>query len=105
MLKLKVSDWTITPGPRYKKLGDFSGEEYRDTILVPKMEGAIESKEKLHIDLDGTLGYASSFLDEAFGGLVFKNGFKIGEVLSTLVFISPARPWLINEIQECIIQA
>lgn len=60
-----VKDFTKYPGPRYEKLGDFSGEEFRNTILIPALtEGDIS------VNFDEVYGYGSSFLEEAFGGLV-----------------------------------
>ncbi len=63
---IKVSDFTKYPDPRYKKLGKFSGEEFRNDILIP----AIEKDNDIQVDLDGVTGYGSSFLDEAFAGLI-----------------------------------
>jgi len=54
------------PAGRYKSDGPNSGERFRDDVLFP----LLESGEKVLLQLDGTLGYGSSFLEEAFGGLV-----------------------------------
>ena len=67
-----AKDFTETPGARYKTQGAFSGEEFRDNILYPKFIESINNGEKLIVDLDGGYGYGSSFLEEAFGGLVRK---------------------------------
>ncbi|MBV4368166.1 MULTISPECIES: STAS-like domain-containing protein [Erwiniaceae] len=64
---IEVKKFSKYPGPRYKKLGDYSGEEFRDDILAPALkEGDVA------VDFDGVYGYGSSFLEEAFGGLVRK---------------------------------
>lgn len=63
---VRVKDFTRFPGPRYIKLGKHSGEEFRNTILIP----AIKENSPVLVDLDGTIGYGSSFLDEAFAGLL-----------------------------------
>lgn len=71
--KLHISvaqDFSRTPGPRWEVQGKFSGEVFRDTVLLPKFREAVEHHQKLIVDLDYTAGYASSFLEEAFGGLV-----------------------------------
>lgn len=73
MIMIKVAkEFTETPGARYKTQGAFSGEEFRDNILYPKFIESINNDEKLVVDLDGGYGYGSSFLEEAFGGLVRK---------------------------------
>ena len=54
------------PGPRFSRIGDHSGEEFREKILIPALQKGVA----LVIDLDDTRGYNSSFLEEAFGGAV-----------------------------------
>jgi len=66
---LKVSEHTLFPGPRYKRLGQNSGEWFRDDVLIP----IIEQYGEVTIDLDGTLGYGSSFLEESIAGLLRNN--------------------------------
>ena len=71
MFEIKISrDFSMTPGARYREEGEYSGQEFRDEILIPQYKAAVESGQKLIIDLDGCYGYATSFLEEAFGGLV-----------------------------------
>lgn len=73
MVMINVAkEFTETPGARYKTQGAFSGEEFRDDILYPKFIESISNNEKLVVNLDGGYGYGSSFLEEAFGGLVRK---------------------------------
>lgn len=72
-LKIKVSDWSKYPGGRFRRDGKFSGEEFRDDVLYPKLRAAIEAGDGIIVNLDGTAGYASSFLEEVFGGLSRKH--------------------------------
>lgn len=95
-----ATDFTETPGARYRSEGDYSGEEFRENLLEPKFLEAKNKSEQLTIDLDGGYGYPTSFLEEAFGGLARKYGSAI--VSATLVFISRDEPSLIDEIQEYI---
>ena len=68
---IKIStDFTDTPGGRDIKEGPFSGEQFRKEILSPKYAEALKKGEKLTVDFDGCFGYATSFLEESFGGLV-----------------------------------
>jgi hypothetical protein len=62
--------FTRTPGARYEHEGDYSGESFRREYLAPLVQKAISEAVKIHISLDGTAGYGTSFLEEAFGGLV-----------------------------------
>ena len=93
-------DFTDAPGPRYIKQGEYSGEYFREKFLVPKMKEALEKKEKLFIDLDGTFGYPTSFLEEAFGGLAEIYDKK--DIINTIEFKSNDEIGLIDEIKEYI---
>jgi hypothetical protein len=66
-----AKDFSENPAGRYISDGPNSGQRFRDEILIP----ALKNFEKVQIDLDGALGFGSSFLEETFGGLV-RNGFK-----------------------------
>ena len=61
-----ATDFSRTPGGRYRTDGPSSGEDFRERILIP----ALEESQSITVELDGTRGYPSSFLEEAFGGLV-----------------------------------
>ncbi|MEO8148057.1 MAG: STAS-like domain-containing protein [Bacteroidia bacterium] len=59
------------PALRHCNISEKSGEEFYHTILNKEFNEQYEKGEKLIVNLDNTAGYASSFLDEAFGNLVF----------------------------------
>lgn len=69
MKTLYIRDFTEFPGPRFMRLGPNSGEEFRDNILIPEL---LSHEDAISVNLDNTMGYGSSFLEEAFGGLVRK---------------------------------
>lgn len=95
-MKVYVKQFSITPGARYRSDGNFSGEEFYEEHLKPAFEKAIENKKVLTVDLDGTDGYATSFLDEAFGRLAEE--FGPAYVLDRLQLISNEEPDWIEEI-------
>lgn len=72
MLIKIAEDFSKMPGARYESEGPNSGERFRDDILEPRFKEAEEKGEILQIDLDGCYGFATSFLEESFGGLVRK---------------------------------
>lgn len=103
MIQINVKDFSEFPGPRREAIGPNSGEKFRDTVLLPAITN--NPHEKIVVNLDGTAGYGSSFLEEAFGGLV-RNGVsrnKLEEIVSNL--ISTEDESLIDEIREYIIEA
>ena len=70
-MKIKIRDFSENPLLRHCDISDYSGEEYYHSILNEAFKNALEKKEKLSVDLDGVAGYAPSFLDEAFGCLIY----------------------------------
>jgi len=60
----------------------------------------LDEKQSLTIDLDGTLGYGTSFLEEVFGGLARE--FTIDEVLNHIKILSNEEEYLIDDIMEYI---
>jgi|LakMenE01Jun11ns_1017448.scaffolds.fasta_scaffold9553400_2 hypothetical protein len=76
MIKFVVAtDFSKYTGSRYRKHGKHSGEELCD-MLVPLLREVEQGRSRLLVDLDGTSGYARSFIEEAFGGLVRRYGFN-----------------------------
>ncbi len=103
-MTIKISvDFSETPGARHRSEGLYSGEEFRDDLLIKKYTEARQNGEKLIIDFDGGYGYPTSFLEEAFGGLA--RIFSPDEVLNTLEFISKDEPSLIDEVKSYITTA
>lgn len=95
-----ADDFSRFPGPRFKSDGPFSGQEFRETLLEPKFLEARERQAELMIDLDGAVGYPTSFLEESFGGLARLYGAEV--VLKHLRFHSTDEPGLEREITSYI---
>lgn len=88
-------DYTRYPAGRYISDGSFSGQRFRDELLIP----ALQNSDKVEVHLDGTLGYGSSFLEEAFGGLLRNGRFTRDDLLTRLVLVSSDES-LITEIRQ-----
>ena len=69
-----------SPAGRYITDGPFSGQAFREDLLVP----ALLKSEFVEVQLDGALGFGSSFLEEAFGGLVREHGLKADSLKSQI---------------------
>jgi STAS-like domain of unknown function (DUF4325) len=61
-----AKDFSPSPAGRYKADGKFPGQVFRENLLLP----AIKTHDQVIVDMDGTEKCGSSFLEEAFGGLV-----------------------------------
>lgn len=96
-----AKEFSLVPGARYIREGDFSGELFRKNYLLPMVENVIKTNSILVLNLDGTAGYGTSFLEEAFGGLI-RDGIKKGDILNHIEFISLEDPSYIDEIMEYI---
>lgn len=84
-----AKDYSPTPLGRYNKHGEFSGQRFRDEYLVP----ALKKYTSLIIDFDGVAGLPSSFLEEAFGGLIRK-GIISAKEFQSRVKIQATKPSL-----------
>lgn len=93
-------DFTRYPSGRFKQHSKTSGEEFRQRFL----ESPILSGEQIEVDLDDTIGFGSSFLEEAFGGLVRQTRLGADAILARIQFKS-ADSSLIDEILEYIREA
>ncbi len=74
MIDLYIKDFSEYPGLRHCSISDDSGELFYHKVLNNAFKNAYEKKEVLNVILDYTAGYAPSFLDEAFGNLVYDFG-------------------------------
>ena len=92
-------DFSRYPAGRYLNDGPYSGQAFREKFLVPALS---EKTEKVIIELDGARGYGSSFLEEAFGGLV-RAGFSVDEALNRIELKSQDNS-LIEEIKGYILE-
>ena len=98
-----AAEFSRTPGPRFRREGEFSGEQFREDVLGKWFSEARESAAKLFIDLDGGYGYAPSFLEEAFGGLARVHG--TDAVRRVLQLKSDEEPYLMERVDKYIREA
>lgn len=61
-----ATEFSSVPAGRFISDGPYSGEAFRETLLWP----ALKDGKRATIVMDGSEGYGSSFLEEAFGGLI-----------------------------------
>lgn len=102
-ISISVLDYSTSPGPRYCSQGDDSGEDFYHKILNEHFKLAFEKDSILEVNLDGPDGYASSFLDEAFGNLIFD--FGIDNVKKHINIISKEEPeWIVMIKEESFVQ-
>lgn len=103
-LTLNVAEeFSPRPGPRTKEEGEFSAEQFLDQVLNGRFDQAVREDAVLLVDLDGGYGYATSFLEGAFGGLARAKGIDL--VSSHLEIKSDDEPYLIDSIKTYIREA
>ncbi len=101
---IKVADdFYPRPAGRYNEDGAYNGEKFRKEILVPKLK-SLPTGDQLTIDFQGVTMAGSSFLEEAFGGLVREEGFDKRNLLALIVIVSP-RPIIKTRIETYIHEA
>ena len=102
-MNIFVKDFSEYPGPRKESIGPNSGEKFREKVLAPAIRA--NPDELIVVNLDGTSGYGSSFLEEAFGGLI-RDGIPFDRVIKIVDnIISVEDDSLISEIREYVIEA
>lgn len=96
-----AKEFSRFPFGRFTNQSDTSGEKFRNDILVP----ALNEYDVVTIVLDGAKGYGSSFLEEAFGGLMRVSNLKYAEVRKKLKIKSTIDPSLPAEIDGYMMEA
>lgn len=79
-----ANDFSRFPAGRTPVDSKYSGEAFRSKFL----EQNLANGKSITIELDGPIGYGSSFLEEAFGGLVRKCGYTFDNLKDRLHLIS-----------------
>lgn len=101
MMKINIAkDFSRYPSGRFMKNGDTSGEAFREKNLLPSLLAG----ESVTVELDGTIGYGSSFLEEAFGGVARKLNLT-SQVLFEKITLVSSDKLLIEEIKQYILDA
>jgi STAS-like domain of unknown function (DUF4325) len=101
MITINVAkDFTRFPSGRFRKNGDTSGEAFREIYLEPHLKKG----DQISVELDGTIGYGSSFLEEAFGGLVRSLRLQPATLSNNLV-IKTEDAALLDEVNSYIEEA
>lgn len=94
-------DFSKVPAGRFYSDGPASGQAFREKFLVP----ALQLGGTVVVSLDNTEGYGSSFLEEAFGGLIRVHGFGLADLQQRLVIEALEDPTLKEEVESYIGQA
>ena len=93
--KIKIAkEFSKEPFGRYPEDGKSNGTKFREDFLIK----SLEKYEVIEINFDDAEGYGSSFLDEAFGGLVRHHKFKAKELKNRLILISTDDPSIVDEV-------
>jgi hypothetical protein len=75
-----ASDYSTSPAGRTPADGPHNGQRFRENVLIPALRDSVREGRVLLVDLDGAFSYSSSFLEEAFGGLVRAGVFTVPEI-------------------------
>lgn len=99
-----ATEFSRYPAGRFLTDGPYSGEKFRDDFLIPLIE-KLDGNSVLEINLDGARGYGSSFLEEAFGGLLRKFKTLTLEQFLKTIKLNTSDPSLKKEIIEYVTKA
>ena len=110
-MKIDVArDFYAFPMGRYSPQdGEYTGQKFRETLLAPKLRLAMKSSppEKLIVNIDGLKVFGSSFLEEAFGGLIREEKFLKSDVKRYLIIESnkKSKKFYADAIQKYVDEA
>ncbi|EMT0929574.1 STAS-like domain-containing protein [Acinetobacter baumannii] len=93
-----AKEFSDSPSGRYVKDGDFCGENFLKIHLLPN----IKKYKKIILDFSNVLGYGSSFLEEAFGGLIRETGMSKEDLFQHIEIRTSNDPFLLDEINQYI---
>lgn len=93
-----AKDFSKTPFGRFMSDSPYSAEKFRKDFLVPALKSG---EQEVVVDFNGLLGVGSSFLEEAFGGLVRKEGLNKTGLQKRLV-IKSEMPFYKEQIERFI---
>ena len=99
MTTLSVArDFSKYPGGRFIKISENSGEEFRDRLLLP----ALRTNGRVEVELDGVVGYGSSFLEEVFGGIIRAMKWRTRTEFNQHVAFTSERDSWVREVNQYI---
>jgi|TARA_R100000049_G_C1940400_1_gene84473 hypothetical protein len=82
---ISIADFSTYPSGRDERDGPFNGAKFRETVLKPAFQKAEQTGAKVVVSLSNVMSFGSSFLEEAFGGLVREGIFTKKVIKETLV--------------------
>ena len=88
-------DFSRYPAGRHPADGLYNGQTFREKFLREELKIG----NSIQVILDDAISYGSSFLEEAFGGLIREEGISIETLKDCLSFVS-ADENLIFEIEQ-----
>lgn len=99
IVKISIAkDFSRIPAGRFFTDGPYSGERFRKEQLEPPLRKG----EDVEVVFDGARGYGSSFLEEAFGGLVRGGVIPAADVLRRVSLVSDEDPSIAVEVRDYI---
>jgi hypothetical protein len=94
-------DFSAEPFGRYMSHGPASGERFRSEFL----ERHLRAGDQVVVNIDGVTGLSSSFLDEAFAGLVRRGVVPADRFFDVVKIISERDPSYIEDIKLYVDEA
>ena len=95
-----ANDFSIIPSGRQKSDGSATGQHFYE-ILVDSLSKLTEGQQ-LSINFDGVLTAGSSFLDEAFGGLVRNGIIKRKDFHKIIIIIADEHPEIKEKVSKYV---
>ncbi|KAA3635349.1 MAG: DUF4325 domain-containing protein [Armatimonadetes bacterium] len=92
--------FTRFPGGRFRRDGEHSGQQFYEDVLLKLWN---EKGERIVLNLSNVEGFATSFLDGAFGEFAAQHGEAV--FYKTFDIRCDDDPTLADEIRDCVLRA
>lgn len=91
---IRVSDFTVIPGPRFRNMGDGSAEQFYEEFVLPVLKK--EKPKYLILDCGGTWGYGPSFVSQLT--IYLSEWFKgLDKLKQVLTVVAEGNPQVIDQ--------
>ena len=98
-----AKDFSDVPAGRFLEDGEWTGQKFRENFLDPALKKSDENNPVV-VNLNDVEGYGSSFLEEAFGGLIRESNYTKQDLDKKLKIQANGEYGIFKEIVELYIR-
>lgn len=98
-----ANDFSLMPSGRHRSDGSYTGDHFYE-ILIKEIEKVPED-EKIIINFDGVLAAGSSFLEQAFAGLIREKKISKNQFFNKFEIVANEYPEIREKVKRYVSEA